>query len=142
MLRDNETPDRPGDWVPFHSKCVDKLGQMKGAHGQRERNKVHRDVGLGCPVEWHDLWDHASVWTSDDLAQTEMVIRRTQPFNADGVEPHDPGLMMTPVTARDLVTLGYCSGSCLVAADGKDGTSCTCKCKGWWHGHLADTPPL
>lgn len=22
MLRDNETPDRPGDWVPFHSKCV------------------------------------------------------------------------------------------------------------------------
>ena len=39
-----------------------------------------------------------------------------------------------PVTASELVVSGMCSGACLVATS--DG--CDCRCRGEWHGALAD----
>lgn len=39
--------------------------------------------------------------------------------------------------ANDLIESGDCSGACLVASPGSVG-SCDCRCKGYYHGNLAD----
>lgn len=47
---------------------------------------------------------------------------------------------MQSVPAAELVIQGLCSGLCLVARDGDVRGKCQCRCRGEFHGALADTP--
>ena len=93
--------------------------------------ELHTLVHPGCSVPGHDLWNHSEWALAKNGAEARSAVWAWM--------VRDRRDERGPETAADLIALGVCSGACLVASLESFG-GCDCRCRGEWHGVLADAP--
>ena len=93
--------------------------------------ELHTLVHPGCSVPGHDLWNHSEWALAKNGAEARSAVWAWM--------VRDRRDERGPETAADLIALGMCSGACLVASLESFG-GCDCRCRGEWHGVLADAP--